>query len=46
MAWHSQVDNATQASENEEHVVGGYLDFSKAFDSVDIVREVTPLRVS
>ena len=37
MAWHSQVDNATQASENEEHVVGGYLDFSKAFDSVDHV---------
>ena len=29
------VDNLTQALENGEHVVGVYLDFSKAFDTVD-----------
>ena len=29
------VDNLTQALENGEHVVGVYLDFSNAFDTVD-----------
>ena len=35
MALLSLVDNLTQALENGEHVVGVYLDFSKAFDTVD-----------
>ena len=35
MALLSLVDSLTQASERGEHVVGVYLDFSKAFDTVD-----------
>ena len=35
MALLSLVDNLTRALENGEHVVGVYLDFSKAFDTVD-----------
>ena len=35
MALLSLVDNLTHALENGEHVVGVYLDFSKAFDTVD-----------
>ena len=35
MALISLVDNLTQALEYGEHVVGVYLDFSKAFDTVD-----------
>ena len=31
----SLVDNLTQALKDGEHVVGVYLDFSKAFDTVD-----------
>ena len=35
MALLSLVDSLTQALERGEHVVGVYLDFSKAFDTVD-----------
>ena len=35
MALLSPVDNLTRALENGEYVVGVYLDFSKAFDTVD-----------
>ena len=48
MALLSLVDNLTHALENGEYVVGVYLDFSKAFDTVDhmillIIAKILPL---
>ena len=35
MALLSLIDNLTHALENGEYIVGVYLDFPKAFDTVD-----------
>ena len=38
------IDNLIESFDRGEYVIGIFLDFSKAFDTVDITTETVPLR--